>query len=255
MLDRKGRSWVSCHWHPSPQGRRNPCVSQESIINPSRLYVYQQGLLGRASTVCTGTVAAGAQPGFTSALYKPAQGRATRSFLNYVVCMSYPATVQIETPDRIAFWRPLVQWFLAIPHLLIAGVLGTVSQLVAVISWFAIVFTGRLPAGLADFQAMRLRYELRIQAYIAFLHDEYRLIAFWWGVGSPRGVSESTGSGDGGRHKRLWGATSEAGGPLWKLILRALLMMIGTPQSRSGYLSNRHHLGLMEPNGHCRVGW
>ena len=95
-----------------------------------------------------------------------------------IVGMSYPATVQIETPDRIAFWRPLVQWLLAIPHLLVVGVLDSVSQLVAVISWFAILFTGKLPAGLADFQAMRIRYELRTQAYMGFLHDEYPPFAF-----------------------------------------------------------------------------
>ena len=71
-----------------------------------------------------------------------------------------------------------MQWFLAIPHLLVVGVLDSVSQVVALISWFAILFTGRLPAGLADVQAMRLRYEMRTQAYTGFLHAEYPPFAF-----------------------------------------------------------------------------
>lgn len=92
--------------------------------------------------------------------------------------MSYPATLQIETPDRIANWRPLVQGILAIPHFIVVGVLDAVSQLLAVISWLAVLFTGRLPAGIANFQSMRLRYEMRVQAYAGFLHDQYPPFAF-----------------------------------------------------------------------------
>ena len=102
--------------------------------------------------------------------------------------MSYPVALQIQTPDRIAFWRPLVQWFLAIPHLLVVGVLGSVSQVVAIISWFAIIFTGRLPSGFADFQAMRIRYELRVHTYTGFLHNEYPPFAFDATIGDPGGA-------------------------------------------------------------------
>ena len=102
--------------------------------------------------------------------------------------MSYPATLQIDAPDRIARWRPLVQWFLAIPHLIVAAVLGTVSYVVAIISWIAIVITGKLAVGLADFQAMSLRYQLRISAYADFLHDEYPPFAFDTTSADPGGT-------------------------------------------------------------------
>ena len=36
-------------------------------------------------------------------------------------------------------------------------------------SWFVIVLTGRLPVGLANFQAMFLRYTLRRATYFGFL--------------------------------------------------------------------------------------
>lgn len=87
--------------------------------------------------------------------------------------MDYPAKLDVTTPERIANWRPLVQWLLALPHLIIAAALGYVSYAVSVISWFVILFTGRLPEGLANFQVMILRYTTRAQLYEGFLFDKY----------------------------------------------------------------------------------
>ena len=91
---------------------------------------------------------------------------------------AYPATFSFDAPERIANWRPLVHWLLAIPHLVIVYVLETVADVIAVISWFVIVFTGRLPAGLADFQAMFMRYALRTATYFGFLREEYPPFTF-----------------------------------------------------------------------------
>jgi Domain of unknown function (DUF4389) len=90
----------------------------------------------------------------------------------------YPATFTFDAPPRIANWRPLVHWLLAIPHLAILYALGPVSEVVAVISWFAVLFTGRLPAGLASFQSMYLRYTLRTATYFGFLREEYPPFSF-----------------------------------------------------------------------------
>jgi hypothetical protein len=86
---------------------------------------------------------------------------------------AYPAAIAVRTPERIANWRPLVQWILAIPHLVIAYALQYVAEAIAVISWFVILFTGRLPAGLANLQIMIIRYSTRAYVYAGFLHDEY----------------------------------------------------------------------------------
>jgi len=91
---------------------------------------------------------------------------------------SYPAAFTFDAPERVANWRPLVHWILAIPHVAIVYVLGTVSEVIAVISWFAILFTGRLPAGLANFQAMYVRYSLRTATYFGFLREEYPAFSF-----------------------------------------------------------------------------
>jgi hypothetical protein len=87
--------------------------------------------------------------------------------------MDYPATLDVTTPDRIANWRPLLQWLLALPHMIIAFALSYVAPAVAFIAWFAILFTGRLPEGLATLQVMILRYTTRAQLYQGFLFDKY----------------------------------------------------------------------------------
>jgi hypothetical protein len=85
----------------------------------------------------------------------------------------YPAQLVFAPPDRIANWRPLVHWLLAIPHFMVLYALRSVDEVLAVISWFIIVFTGRLPDGIARVQAMFLRYQARVTLYAGFLQEEY----------------------------------------------------------------------------------
>ncbi|HEU0013848.1 MAG TPA: DUF4389 domain-containing protein [Longimicrobium sp.] len=62
---------------------------------------------------------------------------------------------------------------LAIPHLLAVWVLGVAWGLATVIAWFAILFTGRYPAGLYGFAVGVLRWTTRVEAYLLLLHDDY----------------------------------------------------------------------------------
>jgi hypothetical protein len=89
-----------------------------------------------------------------------------------------PATFAFDPPDRVKNWRPLVNWLLAIPQLLVASALRYVAQLLAVVSWFIILFTGRLPGELANFQVMYMRYYVRVAVYAGFLREEYPPFAF-----------------------------------------------------------------------------
>ena len=45
----------------------------------------------------------------------------------------YPAQLVVDPMDRIARWRPLFQWFLAIPHFVVSYVLGIVGEIVGFI--------------------------------------------------------------------------------------------------------------------------
>jgi hypothetical protein len=96
---------------------------------------------------------------------------------------SYPAALTYDPPEKIANWRPLVQWLLAIPHYIVLYVLRIVAEVLAIVAWFIILFTGRLPEGIANFQAMYLRYQARTFTYAGFLEEEYP--PFTFGMASP----------------------------------------------------------------------
>lgn len=105
--------------------------------------------------------------------------------------MSYPATYDVETPDKVANWRAIAHIFMAIPHFVVVYVLSIVAFFVAVISWFAILFTGQLPAGLANIQAMVIRYLARTWTFAAFLHEEYPPFDFTTSSQDPGGTPVS----------------------------------------------------------------
>ena len=91
---------------------------------------------------------------------------------------TYPAVLEVDHPERITNWKPLVQWLLAIPHFIVLYALNVVSEVVSIIAWFAILITGRLPEGLAGVQHMYIRYTNRTYAYAGFLREEYPPFAF-----------------------------------------------------------------------------
>jgi len=90
----------------------------------------------------------------------------------------YPASFTLDPPERIANWRPLVHWLLAIPHMVILYVVSFVAQVVGFVSWLVILFTGKLPEGMAGVQMLYLRYTARVYAYAGFLVEEYPPFTF-----------------------------------------------------------------------------
>ena len=90
----------------------------------------------------------------------------------------YPATFTFDAPERVANWRPLVNWLLAIPHFAVLYAFRVLGQVIAVISWFAIVFTGNLPESFANIQSMWMRYELRVYPFVLFMRNEYPPFTF-----------------------------------------------------------------------------
>jgi hypothetical protein len=87
--------------------------------------------------------------------------------------ISYPVQLDFEADARISRWRPLVQWVLAIPHLLIINVLSSLRNVLTLISFFMVLFTKRIPRPLFDAIAMIHRYEWRTISYALFLHDDF----------------------------------------------------------------------------------
>ena len=86
---------------------------------------------------------------------------------------TYPAHVEFQADRHIARWRPLVQWLLAIPHLLIARSLSALRSVLLLVSFFAVLFTEKIPRPLFDMITMTYRYEWRAMSYALFLHEDY----------------------------------------------------------------------------------
>ncbi|HZD18798.1 MAG TPA: DUF4389 domain-containing protein [Actinomycetota bacterium] len=84
-----------------------------------------------------------------------------------------PATLSIDYPETLNRWLPLVKWFLAIPHYFVLLFLSIGGVVVAFISFFAVLFTGRYPEGLRGYLVGVARWGTRVGAYAGFLRDEY----------------------------------------------------------------------------------
>jgi hypothetical protein len=85
----------------------------------------------------------------------------------------YPAQLEFRADYRIARWRPLAQWLLAIPQLAIAWALSYLRNVLTLISLFTVLFTRRIPKPIFDAIAMTYRYEWRAVSYALFLHEDY----------------------------------------------------------------------------------
>ena len=85
----------------------------------------------------------------------------------------YPLQMELRADLHITRWRPLVQWLLAIPHLMIAYALRFLRQILTLISFFAVLFTEQIPRQLFDAIVMTYRYEWRAMSYAFFMHEDY----------------------------------------------------------------------------------
>jgi len=103
-----------------------------------------------------------------------------------VASAMYPTDVEVDTPDAIDRWRPLVQWLLALPHLILMSALSTLMNAVSVIAWFVIVFTGKMPRGLAQLTEMSMRYAFRVAGYALGLVAVYPPFSFSESFEDPR---------------------------------------------------------------------
>jgi len=106
----------------------------------------------------------------------------------------YPARLDVDYPERLNRWLPLVKWLLAVPQYLIVGALAGTGYTVAsnnahdqrvvysglslvsaviLIAAIALLFTARYPAGLYDLVVGVDRWSYRVVVYVALMTDRY----------------------------------------------------------------------------------
>jgi len=87
----------------------------------------------------------------------------------------YPVHLRGELSTPPGRWVWLFKWLLMIPHIFVLCFLSLASGVLTVIAFFAILFTGKYPRGLFDFNVGVMRWGWRVSfwSYSALGTDKY----------------------------------------------------------------------------------
>src|SRR5258708_1661149 len=84
-----------------------------------------------------------------------------------------PVLVSYPGPATQRRWTIAIRIILAIPHFFVLWILSIALEVVVFISWFAALFSGRLPAWAHTFITGVVRWQARAYAYVFLLTDVY----------------------------------------------------------------------------------
>ena len=77
----------------------------------------------------------------------------------------YPVRIEGERDTGLSRWLWLVKWILAVPHYIVLALLWLTLLVLTIVAFFAILFTGRYPRGIFDFNVGVLRWTWRVAFY------------------------------------------------------------------------------------------
>jgi uncharacterized protein DUF4389 len=88
---------------------------------------------------------------------------------------TYPVHLDADTDPHASRWLWLVKWLLALPHFIVLAFLWIAFTVLSIVAFFAILFTGRYPRAIFDFNVGVLRWSWRVAYYTygALATDRY----------------------------------------------------------------------------------
>jgi hypothetical protein len=96
----------------------------------------------------------------------------------YTPTPGYPVKFSVEYPETLSRGLIFIKWLLIIPHFIVLYFLQIASFFVTFVAWFAILFTGKYPRGMFDFNVGVMRWQNRVSAYFSLMRDEYPPFTF-----------------------------------------------------------------------------